>query len=113
MFDRGGLYQKLKTLFAFEIPETLSLNLRVGESNEEQDELLEKVGEARRQQLDHLQRIFESLEMRNSIEEIADGKCYDRISGKNANYNLNHFLVMASRYRAFEYLFNYNTQIKF
>lgn len=74
MFDRGGLYQKLKTLFSFDIPETLVLNLRVGEKVQvQQDELLEKVGEARREQLDHLQRIFECLEENNSIEKMVDG----------------------------------------
>ena len=76
MFDRGGLYQKLKTLFAFEVPDSLCLNSRIDDENVSQDDLLEEIADQRRRQLEHLERIFECLATELSIDSIIDGKFF-------------------------------------
>lgn len=66
MFDRGGLYELLQTLFSFEFPDDINAA--------ESSRLLEDVATDRIEQLKELERIFLHLEEHGNVEDIAKGR---------------------------------------
>lgn len=74
MFTKGNLYERLKSLFSFDLPNNIQLN-----TQEEEDEKIENkllvcdVSKKRAQQLDELNRAFKSLENSNGLENVEKG----------------------------------------